>query len=230
MNICQYIRLTCTVLQIHKDGCKYKSVDTVMLTVSSVPSIDEPLICCVWLCAYEQLVSKFWVQKIESACRVRMCLVLRCAKAQHRLPVPQYSWVMKARNNSAVHASEIGSIVGETDCVRLYDYIGVALNLLSVSGSLLDTDVIVCVCVCEQLNCGVRVVCYYLVTDKRAMGGKMCDGFCSTRVICRQVEHKALCMYIYIQGVSFILLAARQMSRGMPAGAGAIKLPCSETQ
>jgi hypothetical protein len=58
----------------------------------------------------------------------------------------------------------------------------------------------------------------------------MCDGFCATRAICRHVEHKALCMYNYIQGVSFVLLSSRQMSRGMPADAGAIKLPCSETR
>jgi len=52
--------------------------------------------------------------------------------------------------------------------------------------------------------------------------------FCATHVICRHVERKALCMYNYIQGVYFIVLSAWQMSRGMPADAGEIKLPCSE--
>jgi hypothetical protein len=140
------------VLQIHNDNCKYKIVDivdTVMLTVSSMQSIDERLLFCVWLCAYEHLVSKFWVQKIKFARRVLMCLVHRCAKA-HRLSVAQYSWVMKARNNSTVPASEIGSIAGEAECVRVYDYMGVALNMFSVSGSVMDTDVILCVCVCVK--------------------------------------------------------------------------------
>jgi hypothetical protein len=57
----------------------------------------------------------------------------------------------------------------------------------------------------------------------------MCDGVFATRAICRHVERKAVCMYNYIQDVSFILLTARKMSGDMPADAGAIKLPCSET-
>jgi hypothetical protein len=58
----------------------------------------------------------------------------------------------------------------------------------------------------------------------------MWDGFCATRVACRHIEHKAVCTYNYIQGVYFILFSAWQMSRVMPADAGAIKLPCSKTQ
>jgi len=58
---------------------------------------------------------------------------------------------MKARNNSAVQASEIGSIAGEAECVRVYGYMGVALNMFSVCGSAMDTDIIVCVCVCGLL-------------------------------------------------------------------------------
>ena len=80
--------------------------------------------------------------------------------------------VMKARNNSAVQASEIGSIASEAACVRVYDYMGVALNMFSVCGSVMDTDIIVCVCVvcvcvwcvcvwcvCVCGVCGVCVVC-----------------------------------------------------------------------
>ena len=95
-----------------------------------------------------------------------MCLVHRCAKA-HRLPVPQYRWVMKARNNGAVEASEIGSIAGAADCMRVYDYMGVELHMFSVSVSVMDTDIIVCVCVCRCV-CGVCVcvvcgVCVWFV-------------------------------------------------------------------
>jgi hypothetical protein len=51
--------------------------------------------------------------------------------------------VMKARNNSAVQASEMGSVADEAECVRVYDYMGV---MFSVCGSVMDTDIIVCVC------------------------------------------------------------------------------------
>lgn len=76
-------------------------------------------------------------------------MVDRCAKA-HSLPLPQYGWEMKVRNNTAVRASEIGSIAGEAECVLVYDYMGVEVNMFSVSGSAMDTDIIlrarVCVC------------------------------------------------------------------------------------
>jgi hypothetical protein len=42
---------------------------------------------------------------------------------------------MKARNNGAVQTSEIGSIAGEAECVLVYDYMGVEVNMLSVSGA-----------------------------------------------------------------------------------------------
>lgn len=48
----------------------------------------------------------------------------------------------------------------------------------------------------------------------------MWGGFCATRVICQRLEHKAICMHTYIQGVSFILLSTLQMSQGMPADPG----------
>jgi hypothetical protein len=99
-------------------------------------------------------------------------MVHRCAKA-HRLPVPQYGWVMKARNNSAVQDSEIGSIAGEAECVLVYDYMRVEVNMLNVSGSVMDTDIILCVCVCvtfELQNCGEWWFVNYLVTDKLETG------------------------------------------------------------
>jgi hypothetical protein len=77
-----------------------------------------------------------------------MCLEQRCANT-HRLPVPQYSWVRKANNNSAVQSSEVRFVAGEAECLRVYDYMGVELNMFSVSGPVMDTDIIVCVCVCE---------------------------------------------------------------------------------
>jgi hypothetical protein len=60
--------------------------------------------------------------------------------------------VMKARNNSAVQTSEIGSIGGEAECVRVYGYMGVALHMFRVCSSVMDTDIIVYVCVCVCVN------------------------------------------------------------------------------
>jgi hypothetical protein len=55
-----------SVNRIHLYSVKihnYKNVDTVMLTVSSIQSADVLLLCYMWLCEYEHVVSKFSVQK-----------------------------------------------------------------------------------------------------------------------------------------------------------------------